>query len=193
MSCFRIDFYNGQMGSVPETTVLWVEDVGLLQARHHPKRQILSGMRVHRDLGEANAFDILSCCGKVETASALEDGTHDPLLNLCAHSRDRCSGARARLRAECPVIITEIAWTCSQLVRCDFSHLRHNSARGLVHRRAADWNGPRIESARPEWHDLRVSLHDFDILECDSQHARSDLRQTGGVTLTRALCTAKDR
>src|SRR5262249_55489620 len=193
MSGFRIDFYNGKMRTVAENKVLWVEDVGLVEAGRHSQRQVLSGVRVHRDLGEANAIDILWRCGKVETAPVLEDSTHDFLLNLCSHSRDGCPGASAGSRVENPVLINEIGWTCPQFVRRDLSHLIHNPATGLVHGRAADGNGPRIESTRSEWHDLRVSLHDFNILECDSQHARSDLRETGGMTLTRALCAAEDR
>src|SRR5262249_16218621 len=193
MSCFRIDFYNGQMRTVAENKVLWVEDVGLVEAGRHSQRQVWSGMRRDGNVGEANSFDILSRYGKVETAAPLEDSTHDLLLNLCTYSRDRCAGASAGPRLEYPVLVNEIGWTCPQFVRRDLSHFIHNPATGLVHGRAADGNGPRIESTRSEWHDLRVALHDCNMLECDSQHARSDLRETGGMTLTRALCAAEDR
>src|SRR5215470_16547572 len=89
MSCFRIDFYNGQMRTVAENKVLWVEDVGLVEAGRHSQRQVPSGVRLHRDLGEANAIDILGRYGKVETAPVLEDSTHDLPLNPCTRSRDR--------------------------------------------------------------------------------------------------------
>src|SRR5262249_43429648 len=193
MSCFRFDFNDSKMRAVAENKVLGVENVGLVEAGRHSERQVLSGVRLHGNLGEANPFDILSPYGKVETAAPLEDSTHDLLLNLCTYSRDRCAGASAGPRVEYPVLVNEIGWTCPQFVRRDLSDLIHNPARRLVHGRAADGNGPRIESTRSEWHDLRVALYDFNILECDSQHGRSDLRETGGVTLTCALCAAKYR
>src|SRR5262249_8430792 len=111
MSCFRIDFYYGQMRTVAENKVLWVEDVGLVEAGRHSQRQVLSGVRLHRDLGESNAIDILRGW-KVETAPVLEDTAHDFLLNLCPHSRDRCPEASAGSRVENPVLINEIGWTC---------------------------------------------------------------------------------
>src|SRR5215510_6660004 len=95
MSCFRINFNDGQMRAVAENKVLWVENVGLVEAGRHSERQVLSGVRLHGNLGEANSFDILSRYGKVETAPVLEDSTHDLLLNVCTHSRDRCAGASA--------------------------------------------------------------------------------------------------
>src|SRR5215468_10395665 len=138
MSCFRIDFYDDQMRTVAENKVLWVENVGLVEAGRHSKRQVLSGVRLHRDLGEANAIDILRRYRKVETAPVLEDSTHDLLLNLRTHSRDRCPGASTGPRVEYPVLINEIGWTCPQFVRRDLSHLIHNPATGLVYGRAAD-------------------------------------------------------
>src|SRR5262249_41041319 len=126
MSCFRIDFNDGQMRAVAENKVLWVENVGLVEPGRHSERQVLSGVRLHRDLGEANAIDILRRYGKVETAPVLEDSTHDLLLNLCTHSRDRCPGASAGPRLEYPVRINEIGWTCPQFVRRDLSKLIHN-------------------------------------------------------------------
>src|SRR5215510_4352873 len=138
MPCLRIDFNDSQMRTVAENKVLWVEDVGLVEAGRHSKRQVLSSVRLHRDLGEANAIDILRGYGKIETAPVLEDSTHDLLLNLCTDSRDRCPGPNAGSRVEYPVLINEIGWTCPQFVRRDLSHLIHNPATGFVHGRAAD-------------------------------------------------------
>src|SRR5262249_9516802 len=138
MSCFRIDFYNGQMRTVAENKVLWVEDVGLVEAGRHSQRQVSSGMRLHGNLGEANSFDILSRYWKGETAAPLEDNTHDLLLNPFPYSPHRCAGASAGPRLEYPVLVNEIGWTCPQFVRRDLSHLTHNPATGLVHGRAAD-------------------------------------------------------
>src|SRR5215470_3305126 len=116
MSCFRIDFNDGQMRAVAENKVLWVENVGLVEAGRHSERQVLSGVRLHGNLGEANSFDILSRYGKVETAAPLEDSAHDLLLNLCTHSRNRCPGPSVGSRVEYPVLINEISWTCLQFV-----------------------------------------------------------------------------
>src|SRR5215471_4921394 len=138
MSYFRIDFHDGQMRTVAEDKVLWVKDVGLIEAGRHSQWQVLSGVRLHRDLGETNAIDILRRYGKVETAPVLEDSTHDLLLNLCTHSRDRCPGPSVGSHVEYPVFINEIGWTCPQFVRRDLSHLIHNPATGLVHGRATD-------------------------------------------------------
>src|SRR5215475_10686456 len=110
MSCFRIDFNDGQMRAVAENKVLGVENVGLVEAGRHSQWQVPSGVRLHGNLGEANAIDVLRCCGKVETAPVLEDSTHDLLLTFCTHSCDGCRGPRGGSRVKYPVLKNEIGW-----------------------------------------------------------------------------------
>src|SRR5262249_4595437 len=134
------------MRTVAVKDVLWIEDVSLIETGHHAERQALAGVCLARDLGKSDGFAAQRLHGKLEPAALLENGTHDLLLNLSARVRDRCPRATIAHRAEDPVFVNEITWSDLQLIGRNLPDFIHNSTRGLVHCRATDANGSRIES-----------------------------------------------
>src|SRR5262245_26175879 len=105
--------------------------------------------------------------------------------------RDQRACARVRHRAEDAVLVDEITRAPLQLVGRNPSSLVHDLEGCLVHSRATDRHGSRVEGAGPEWYRLRVSLHDVDVVKRNSEHTGRNLGETGGMTLAGALRAAE--
>src|SRR5215475_1016216 len=105
--------------------------------------------------------------------------------------RDQRSCARVRHRAKDAVLIHDINWAPLQLVGRNPSGLVHNLEGRLVHSRATDRHGSRVERAGPEWYRLRVSLHHVDVVKRNAKHTGGNLGETGGMTLAGALRAAE--
>src|SRR5262249_33024459 len=99
--------------------------------------------------------------------------------------------ARVCHRAEDAVLIDDITRAPLQLVGRNPSGLVHNLEGCLVHSRATDRHGSRVERAGPEWYRLRVSLHYVDVVKRNAKHTGRNLGETGGMTLAGALRTAE--
>src|SRR5262249_22219430 len=180
------------MRAVVVGEVLGFEEMRLVEARCHAEGEVMTEMRFTGDVGKGHDPGVTMDL-EIETAPAFEDDRQDLLRNLLGGVRDRGRRAGVRNRVKDTVFVSEIAGPHLQLVGGNSRRFPHDLPRRLVHGRTTDRHRSRIERTGAERHGLRVTFHDFDVVNRYAQSVGCDLAEAGRVALTGALGAAEYR